>query len=387
MLSKLELFAEACAKLDKRGIVMQEKRCLRKRHIHSSCQRCSDICPTGAITCTESLVFLGEKCSGCGACATVCPSGALAAKLPSNREISALVFHHVKHSGAVAFACETYLKVHPAERRRVISVQCIARCDEAILVAAVLSGATHVAILNTACEDCVQNKVCAQVQVVVDTANRLLACWKYPQLITITPTIPQKIKPLPVAEGEVTGMSRRNFLTAFKRKSESLVTQVLPEIILTTEETSAKNNNEIENPLEEPKHLPDKWRALFDSLQRLPSTAVSEFPSTIWGDIRIDSSCNGCGTCADACPSSALTIHKQQELWRLSVDVSHCTQCGLCKDVCCRGSIEVISTVALNEILDQKSQVLVEKRQEEIDTLLEPIEDRMARLLGCSVKN
>lgn len=386
MLSKLELFAEACAKLDKRGIVMKEKRCLHKRHIHCSCQRCSAICPTGAITFTEGLVLQGEKCSGCGACAVVCPSGALAAKLPSNREISALVSRHLKHSGAVAFACETYLKVHSAERRRVINVQCIARCDEAILVAAVLGGATHVAILNTTCAGCVQNKVCAQVQAVADTVNRLLACWKYPHIIAITSTIPEKIKPLPVDEGEVTGMSRRNFLRAFKRKSESLVTQVLPEIILSTEETSAKEN-ELENPLEEPKHLPDKWRSLLDYLQQLPSIAVSGFSSNIWGDIRIDSSCNGCGACADACPSSALIIHKQQELWRLSIDVAHCTQCGLCKDVCCRGSIEVISTIVFNAMLNRKSQMLVEKRQEEIDTLLEPVEDRMARLLGCLVKN
>lgn len=138
MLSKLELFTDACAKLDKRGIVVNEKRCLHKRHLCSSCQRCSSVCPNGAITYSEALVFIADKCTGCGACSSVCPSGALSAKLPSNQELHSLVALHVEHSGAVAFACETYLIAHPVERRRVIPVQCTARCDESILVHAVL---------------------------------------------------------------------------------------------------------------------------------------------------------------------------------------------------------------------------------------------------------
>lgn len=388
MLSKLELFTKACAKLDKKGIVIQEKSCLRKRHLHSSCQLCSSVCPNGAITCEEGLAFLPENCTGCGACTSVCPSGALSAKLPANKELHSLVALHVQHAGAVAFACETYLKAHPAERRRVIGVQCIARCDEAVLVDAVLRGATHVVILNTSCTDCTQNEVCGQVQARVDTANRLLECWNYPHVIAITPKIPEKIKSLPITQGEVTGMSRRNFLTAFKRKSESLVTQVLPEFILSTDEASSEINSKAANPMEEPKYLPEKWCSLINSIKQLQSTVVSkEFQSNLWGDIRIDDSCNGCGACADACPTSALAVHQQEGFWSISVDVSHCTQCSLCKDVCCCESIEIIPTIALDRVVTPTPRILIRKRQGEIDTLLEPVEQRLARLLGCVVKN
>ncbi|WP_094605684.1 Ferredoxin-type protein NapF [Sporomusa silvacetica DSM 10669] len=386
MLSKLEQFTEACAKLDKRGIVMHEKRCLRKRHLHSSCLRCSSVCPSGAITCSEGLALLAEKCTGCGACTSVCPSGALSAKLPSNKELRSLVALHVEHSGAVAFACEAYLKAHPAERQRAIAVQCIARCEESILVDAVLRGATSVSILNASCADCLQNKLCFLVQTMADTANRLLECWQYPVVITLTQKIPEKIKPLPITESEANGMSRRAFLTAFKRKSESLFTQVLPEMILGT--VDKQPETELMNPMEESKYLPDKWCSLVNSLKKLKNTANSTgFHSSLWGDIHIADSCNGCGACAEACPTAAIVIRNQDSLCSISLDTSRCTQCGLCKDICCCESIKMFSTVDLDAMLAQTPRVLSEKRQEEIDHLLEPLEQRMARLLGCVVKN
>ncbi|MGL5511872.1 MAG: 4Fe-4S binding protein, partial [Sporomusa sp.] len=284
MFSKLEQLTKACAELDRRDIVMHENRCLRKRHVYSSCRRCSVVCPSGAITCSEGIDFQAEKCTGCGACTSVCPSGALAAKLPSSKEMNALVALHVEHSGAVAFACEAYLKAHPNDRQRVITVQCVARCDESILVDAVVRGATSVSIINACCEDCRQNKICGLVETMVDTANRLLECWKYSAVIALSQEIPEKIKRLPITEDEVTGMSRRAFLAAFKRKSASLFTRVLPEIILGADDKQP----ETLNPFKEAKYLPDKCCSLVNSLKQFKATAASmSFQSSLWGDIRV----------------------------------------------------------------------------------------------------
>lgn len=330
---------------------------------------------------------MAEKCSGCGACTAVCPSGALSAKLPSNTELQSLVALQVKHSGNVAFACETYFQAYPKERRRAIAVQCIARCDESIFIDAVLKGASDVVIVNAFCAECPQYKICGLVQTMVDTANRLLECWQYPAVIALAPKIPEKIKSLPVTEDQVTGMSRRDFLTAFKRKSENFVTQVLPEMILSTVENHPENINGLPNPMEEAKHLPEKWGSLVKSLKQLQNTAVPKsFESNLWGGVRIADNCNGCGACCEACPTAAIVIHQQDDLWSISLDASRCTQCGLCQDICCCESIELTSIVGFGEMLAQIPRVLIEKKQAEIDTLLEPLEQRMARLLGCVVK-
>ncbi|SDD55196.1 4Fe-4S binding protein [Sporomusa acidovorans] len=388
MLSKLEQFTKACAKLDKRGIVIQEKRCLRRQHLHSSCQRCFSVCPNGAIACSESITLLAEKCTGCGACTAVCPSGALAAKLPSHQELRSLVALHVEHSGAVAFACESYLKLHPSERQRAIAVQCIARCDEAILVGAVLRGATNVSILNASCAGCSQNKLCGLVQTMADTASRLLECWQYPNVIVLAEKVPAKIKPLPITEGETNGMSRRVFLTAFKRRSTNLFTQVLSEFIADAADKQMESSSVLQNPLEESKYLPDKWSSLVNSLRQIKNSAnPANFSSSLWGDINITDRCNGCGACVNACPTEAMFIRKQDGCWSISLDISRCTQCGLCQDVCCCESIEIITNVALETMLAPTPHVLIVKKQKDIDSLLEPPEQRMARLLGCGVKN
>lgn len=390
MLSELEQLSRSCIDLGQQGIVIYKNRCLHKRHLRSSCRRCSDVCANGAISCAEGPALIVEKCTGCGACAAVCPSGALAAQSPSSQKLRALAALHVQHSGAVAFACETYLKTHPAEIRRAVAVQCTARCDEALLVDAVLCGAASVSILNSSCTECRQHTLSGLVRAMVDTANQLLGYWQYPAAIALTQKIPETIKPLP-KEGKgdaAIDMSRRAFLTGFTKKSESLVTQMLPEIILGTAGQHSETRVGFPNPMDEPKGLPEKWRLLLNSLNQFGNTAVSaDFSGSLWGDIRIADSCNGCGACADACPTAALVAHSQEGLWRVTFDESHCTQCGLCRDICNCGSIHMNSAVALDTLFAQLPRTIIVKKQKEIDDLLAPPEQRMARLLGCEVKN
>jgi ferredoxin len=140
--------------------------------------------------------------------------------------------------------------------------------------------------------------------------------------------------------------------------------------------------------MEEPKYLPDKWSSLVKSLQQFESTQNDKiFQSSLWGDVRITSTCNGCGTCAKACPTAALDISEQDGLWSILFAASRCTQCGLCKDICVSKSIEILSTASLEIVLDQSPQVLIEKKQAEVDSLLESVEERMARILGCAIRN
>ena len=386
MLSELERLARACTKLDRRGIALDESCCLHLRHFHSSCRRCSAVCVSGAITCLAGLNLAAEKCTGCGACAAVCPSGALTAQVPNNSDLRSLIAIQAEHSGAVAFACETYLKTHSAERQRVIAVPCTARCNEAILVDAVLRGATGVFILEASCAKCPQHDLNSLVRAMAATANRLLGYWRYPEVITLTREIPDQIKPLLGVTGEVVGMSRRAFFSAFKRKGESLVNQVLPEIVCGAAGRTSDNSSELPKPAAESRFLPEKWRCLLSSLQQLPKVAVgTDFSGSLWGNIRISDDCNGCGACVEACPTAALITRQQDGLWSIALDVSRCTQCGLCQDVCCRASIEIIPAVDLDAMLRQTPKVLIVKRQEEINTLLGSLEQRMQRLLGCVV--
>ena len=57
--------------------------CAHSRAEQTGCNRCLDLCPTGAITSEGEFVTVDPMiCAGCGACSSVCPSGAISYDAP-----------------------------------------------------------------------------------------------------------------------------------------------------------------------------------------------------------------------------------------------------------------------------------------------------------------
>ena len=48
--------------------------------------------------------------------------------------------------------------------------------------------------------------------------------------------------------------------------------------------------------------------------------------------------CKGCGTCAEVCPSEAITLAQS----KAHVDEERCTGCGVCIDTCPEGAIQPV---------------------------------------------
>lgn len=64
-------------------VALEEHLCAHSRATKSGCNRCLDVCPTGAITSNGDSVSIDPNiCAGCGECAAVCPSGAVTYDAP-----------------------------------------------------------------------------------------------------------------------------------------------------------------------------------------------------------------------------------------------------------------------------------------------------------------
>lgn len=44
--------------------------------------------------------------------------------------------------------------------------------------------------------------------------------------------------------------------------------------------------------------------------------------------------CIGCGACVKTCPSNALTLEEQEDVWTMKLFYGRCLMCGLCEEIC-----------------------------------------------------
>ncbi len=387
MLSKIEFLAELCTKLESHGITANADRCLRSRHQHSSCARCAQACPTSAITCDTELKLDPEKCTGCGACAAVCPGGALVATSPTNAELLARINRQAAETGAVAFACQRHLKEHPADLERSITVECIARLDESLLVDAALSGASVVCLVDGSCSQCPQSSVREGAFRAVETSNRLLSAWNIAGSVEVGSSPPSWIRPIPVEEPPASGLSRRGFFTALRGEGASVASAALPSIIASVIAPDEKTQSTGKPTLSDlPRELPVKWYSLRRSLLRIATKPVHPtLESTLWADVRFSANCNGCKICAELCPTEALISLECDGQTGVFFQPDKCNQCNLCRDICPRNCVEISVTIDPNDILDGKPRLLVRNNVQEIAEFEDPPEKKLARLLGCQV--
>lgn len=311
-------------------IRFEEALCAHSRAGQPACQRCQDICPTGAITPAGDHVSIDPMiCAGCGACAAVCPTGAATLDDPgathTMRRIAALASTYREAGGTRARLLVHDLE-HGAEMIRLsarhgrglpagvlpLSLRVLAAFGHSEAIFALSAGIAAVDILISPGADF------ETVSAELELADAVLGPLGFAG----------RVRPIHPGDPEALEDALRT-------------------------ETPAGPAAEPVLPMG---HRRDISRLAARSLSTTDPRPVIPLPASApYGRVEIDTdACTLCLACASLCPPGALGDNPDRPELRFKEDA--CVQCGLCANVCPEDAISLVPQLnladdALNEVI------------------------------------
>ena len=104
------------------------------------------------------------------------------------------------------------------------------------------------------------------------------------------------------------------------------------------------------------------------------------------GTVDINDGCTGCGACAAACHTEALTMEQDEDEVAILFDARRCIACGECEPVCPENVVQIDKRTDLH-ILSQGSRTLYQDQKVRCERCGAPVApramlERFAHLLG-----
>ena len=313
--------------------VYKERICAHSRADRAGCNRCIDVCSTGAIRGDGDYVKVEPHlCAGCGGCSTVCPSGAMSYAYPRVPDMgrrlktllaayheaggkhACLLFHDLEDGRALVLGVGRHAarggKGLPA---RVIPVETfhIASIGIDLLLGAICYGASQVVIAATGREP---QAYAAALEEQMSHAETILNALGYP--------------------GKHFVLLRADDRDGLEGALWSLEpARTVP--VAAGFNLAAEKRGALDFELD---HLARHAAA--------PQEAIALAKGAPFGAVRVDkSACTLCKACIGACPEGALLDAPDAPALRFVE--RNCVQCGLCADTCPEHAITLVPRLLL----------------------------------------
>ncbi|MSP96272.1 MAG: 4Fe-4S dicluster domain-containing protein [Betaproteobacteria bacterium] len=312
-----------------RFFVYKERICAHSRSAQEGCNKCIDVCSTGAITSDGDRVKIEPHlCAGCGGCATVCPSGALTYAYPrvsdtglrlktvlnTYREAggrqACILFHNSEDGRALVQSLGRRGKGLPA-RTIPLEIFHIASIGMDLWLGAIACGASQVVLVSAGAEpEAYIEALRAQMRTAQAILSGLGYAGTHLELI-VTQDAKQLERALWAIEPATTVARPATFnLSVEKRTTLDFAIEHLA------------------------KHAP------------APQNAIALGTGAPFGGITVDkATCTLCKACIGACPAAALLDSPETPMLRFIE--RNCVQCGLCANTCPEDSITLVPRLLL----------------------------------------
>lgn len=288
--------------------------CAHSRSKKTGCNRCLDVCPTGAITpAGDQVAFDPFICGGCGNCGAVCPTGAADFRLPPAATLTeqlralllayreaggrqaVLLVHDAKHGAALIDALARFGLGLPA-RVLPFPVHAVSECGLGFFASAFAFGAADVRVLTPARR---KDDLAGLAQQMALAENAVVGLGFEGGRVGLIETddpdqLGAALAALPTREGP----SSASYLPM--GRSRDLARQAF-------------------------RHL--------HKVAPVPADTVALAPGAPFGNLQINTDgCTLCLSCVSACPTGALSDNAERP--QLSFTEDACVQCGLCRNTC-----------------------------------------------------
>ncbi|MSQ54937.1 MAG: 4Fe-4S ferredoxin [Betaproteobacteria bacterium] len=317
-----------------RFVAYQERICAHSRSGQEGCNRCIDVCSSGAIRAAGDYVHVEPHlCAGCGGCATVCPSGAMSYTYPRIADLGLRV-KTLLATYRGAGGRDACLLIHDQERgrallqslgrrtamrgrglpARVIPLETfhVASVGMDLLLSAIAHGASQVRVLAP---PAVAPDYVAALRAQMAWASAILAALGYEgtHLEVIEADDPGAL------EGALWGLVPA-------RGVEKAATFNLP----------AQKRGALDFAIDHlARHAP------------APQEQVALRAGAPFGAIVVDrDACTLCKACIGACPEAALLDSPETPMLRFIE--RNCVQCGLCANTCPEDAITLLPRLLLS---------------------------------------
>jgi ferredoxin len=291
-------------------LAVDASRCLPMRFCDSSCRRCVECCPHGAISLAGGLAVDPQRCRGCLSCTAVCPVGALE---PQDDLFAALA--RLSRASLPVLGC-----LRTGETAQA-TLACLGGLSEESLLVLCQTAAGNVTLDLSRCGECPNRPAVEAVrrraQALTDAGLCDGGC---PVVMAETPA---------AIPAHASALDRRSFFRSFG----TALFKSADNLLAKGAQPSSRKAGYGE------KRVPARRQGLNRLRAGLPRGLDQLVGSRFDVTVAFTAACTCCQGCVAICPTGALQGAAQGDLPRFVQ--SSCTGCGLCREFCAEGALRI----------------------------------------------